>query len=218
MIIGSMSPDFSYILELIGPSLEVHSLWGIFYFCVPVSVLICWVYSKFLRTAWEEIFPWLFLREKVGLGSIAISAAIGAATHIIWDGFTHRTGWFVLRIELLGEIAFRIGGRDLPWYKLLQYASSLVGAVLVLGAIYVTVNCDPLNRWVGSWKKLSAVALSTLLLALLFSAPLLIMLFQAEGPKIENIVVWIAFRSLGAMAIVFLLYPAYVRLRSSAIS
>lgn len=218
MIIGSMSPDFSYILELIGPSLEVHSLWGIFYFCVPVSVLIVWVYSRFLRTAWEEIFPWLFLREKVGLGSIAISAAIGAATHIIWDGFTHRTGWFVQRIELLGEIAFRVGGQDLPWYKLLQYASSLVGALLVLAAIYVTVNCDPLNRWVGSWKKLWAVALSTFLLAVLFSAPLLIMLFQVEGPKIENIVVWIAFRSLAAMAIVFLLYPAYVRLRRGVIN
>ncbi|RYZ49511.1 MAG: DUF4184 family protein [Proteobacteria bacterium] len=214
MIIGSTSPDFSYILELVGPSLEVHNALGIFYFCIPISVVLWWFYSKYLRKAWEEIFPWLSLTEKVGPLWAAISAAIGAATHIVWDGFTHRTGFFVQRIDVLNEVAFSLGGRDLAWYKLLQYASSLVGALVVLAAIYVTVNCDPLNRWIGSWKKLWAVLFSCLALALLFSAPLLTLLMQVEGPKIENIVVWIAFRSLGALAIVFVAYPLYERLRA----
>jgi hypothetical protein len=58
---------------------------------------------------------------------------VGALSHIIWDGFTHATGWAVARIPLLASpVELPAVGR-LRWYKLLQYGSTLLGGVLLIG-------------------------------------------------------------------------------------
>lgn len=60
-----------------------------------------------------------------------ISAALGAATHVLWDSFTHMDQWGVRWITVLDE---RVLG--VPLYHQLQYGGSAV-ALVVLAAFLV---------------------------------------------------------------------------------
>ncbi len=62
---------------------------------------------------------------------ILISAFIGVSSHIIWDGFTHASGFFVENIRGLKSV-FHIGGQRLQIFSVLQHLSSLVGIVAVV--------------------------------------------------------------------------------------
>jgi Domain of unknown function (DUF4184) len=53
---------------------------------------------------------------------LVISIWLGAITHIVWDSFTHPTGWAVQHLLWLQSL---IG--QWPLYKLLQYGSGLLG-------------------------------------------------------------------------------------------
>jgi hypothetical protein len=59
---------------------------------------------------------------------LVISIWFGAISHIVWDSFTHPTGWAVQHLMWL---QLPIG--PLPIYKLLQYGSGLFGLVALGG-------------------------------------------------------------------------------------
>ncbi|MGB0581901.1 MAG: DUF4184 family protein, partial [Limisphaerales bacterium] len=55
-----------------------------------------------------------------------------AATHVIWDSFTHPWGWPVEKFPILQSIAINTSFQEFPVYKLLPFASSLFGTALVI--------------------------------------------------------------------------------------
>ena len=103
LVVGSMSPDFIYILKLAPKIGYTHTLPGLFTFCLPASWVVLWLYQM-LKQPLASLVPGLVPepmpaavgRERLkrfGLTSLSILA--GACTHIVWDGFTHETGWMV---------------------------------------------------------------------------------------------------------------------------
>jgi hypothetical protein len=144
LIIGSMAPDFVYFFSLGISGSFSHSLLGILMYCLPVGVLVYIVYYALVRQpflAWlpSEIsarMKWQIqwpLRSTRAVWVVIVSLLIGASMHIVWDAFTHDNTVVVNRIGLLRSLV-SVGGYQLPLFKVLQHASSLLGFIVI--AIY----------------------------------------------------------------------------------
>ena len=141
LMIGSMSPDFAYFLP--GDPLRelTHSVAGIFWFCWPVSFGIWLLFVRVLEEPTRALLPdhWhdrfaasdreFSLRVFV-LASLAI--VLGAATHILWDSFTHRGTAVVDAFPALHAVAFHLHGWRIRWFMLLQHLSSVLGFLALL--------------------------------------------------------------------------------------
>ncbi|MFJ7069395.1 DUF4184 family protein [Streptomyces sp. NPDC101115] len=145
LVAGSFSPDMTYFAASVVPGAMLfgkvtHSFLGV----VTVDVLITavvvalwlmvreplvallpprWrgrVYGFVRGRSWRE-------RRPVALaGWFAVSAAIGATTHVVWDAFTHLDRWGTRLIPVLGEV---VGG--FPVYLYAQYGGSALALVLL---------------------------------------------------------------------------------------
>jgi len=118
LVIGTLSPDFEYLVRLAPRSDLSHSLLGVIFFCLPTSLVAWAMFAALIRPALVDVPAARIDARLVGLGAVA--ATIGAFTHLAWDGFTHEHGWAVARIPAL-----------LPWYKVLQHASTVAGCLVV---------------------------------------------------------------------------------------
>ena len=124
LMVGSMAPDFGYIFSYEASRALTHSFAGLFIFSLPVGLAVWLFYVRwhpcFAHT--DAITPPLVLRA-------AIAIVLGAATHLLWDSFTHR-GTFVTDAfpVLLGRTP---GFSWLPIYHLLHGLSSVVGLVIL---------------------------------------------------------------------------------------
>lgn len=145
LVAGSFAPDMTYYAaSVLSGAMRfgdvTHAFWGVF----TVDVLI----------AWALVGLWLLVREplvallpragqrrtaallrcgapraRVGASLVArwyVSAVLGAATHVVWDAFTHLDRWGMRVLPVLGE---EIAGSPLYWY--LQYGGSAVAAVVI---------------------------------------------------------------------------------------
>jgi hypothetical protein len=144
LIIGACAPDLSYVYALRELGDFAHVFPGFILFCVPVGLaVLLWLEALILpalRLALPEVagIQWGRFVRTEGLPRTplawlltAVALVLGAATHVLWDGFTHHTMW---PAELLyPDIRVPVGSRDLPLARVLQHTSSLVGSLLVLG-------------------------------------------------------------------------------------
>lgn len=133
LAIGTMIPDFQYFIALKPVRAIGHSLPGVFIEGVPCSLVLLLVFHYVLKYPLLALAPSgvadrlppmrrfsLFPLSQLFI--IIVSIAIGGISHIIWDDFTHSTGWFVVRFPLLQSKIF-----SLSVYKLLQYGSGILG-------------------------------------------------------------------------------------------
>lgn len=132
LIIGSISPDIPYFLALRPISTYEHSLNGLFVFCLPVSLLIYYLYQRYFKTPVTVLL--MLSLEPVGITykwphfvQLSISILIGAFTHIFLDAFTHSNGWFVIHLPLLNQVIFA-----LPFYRWLQYLGGVLGLLVMI--------------------------------------------------------------------------------------
>ncbi|MEW2067481.1 DUF4184 family protein [Streptomyces sp. NPDC007346] len=152
LVAGSFAPDVTYFADTVIPGAMrfggfTHTFLGV----VTVNVLIAavlvavWV---LLREPLVALLPagvrgrvHTFVRgqrwHRGAFGPSAwlwfgASAALGAATHVVWDAFTHHSRWGT---ELLPVLNRSIGG--FPLYQCAQYGSSAL-ALAVLGWFVVT--------------------------------------------------------------------------------
>lgn len=144
LVIGCFSPDFEYFIRLGPKGIFGHTFPGLFAFDLPVSVLVWWLFHAYAK---EPILAWLpaDIRQRVPSSSplsslrnareivlILISIIIGAATHILWDAFTHRSFWPYDHWSFLRR-AFRLPVvGPLRSYTILQHLSTLVGLIVLL--------------------------------------------------------------------------------------
>lgn len=137
LMVGSMSPDFGYIFsyELSRPL--THSFTGLFIFSLPVGLAVWLFYVAFLEKAtitllsdrWHTRFAHTDAITLPLVLRAAIAIVLGAATHLLWDSFTHRGTFATDAFPVL--LARTPGLSWLPIYHLLHGLSSVVGLVIL---------------------------------------------------------------------------------------
>ncbi|PHM54388.1 DUF4184 family protein [Xenorhabdus sp. KK7.4] len=140
LITGSLSPDLFYSVGLYDIATTAHDLFGWFYTALPLCLLI-FLIVHLLSPSLSSLFPTSLSPNKhsgyKGLFIFVFSLFLGAVTHIIWDSFTHETGFFVKEIPLLQFHLFQsiTNGPGVGVYKILQHLSSCLG-LLYIAIIY----------------------------------------------------------------------------------
>jgi hypothetical protein len=141
LAVGSMTPDFEYLLRLKPLSTWSHTLPGLVTFCLPVG-LVTWVaWELIARAPTRELLALDTDGHRCPMSPTSLAVAtfaviIGAATHLAWDAFTHSGRLGALLIPQLEQEAWRIGSYSLRWFSVLQHLSTVLGAV-VLGLWYL---------------------------------------------------------------------------------
>lgn len=147
LLIGSLTPDFGYYLSWLDLSRLAHRFPDGLPVCVLSGLLLLALFYA-LRRPVCHLLPQphrgallaLVAAERAwsltSLLSIVVSLAIGAATHMAWDGLTHRGGWAVMQMLALQEPLFRLWGTGVPAYQVLQHSSTAIG-VAALAWVYV---------------------------------------------------------------------------------
>ncbi|MCA6376459.1 MAG: DUF4184 family protein [Cytophagales bacterium] len=143
LIMGSIAPDFEYFFRMRIQSNFSHTVGGLFYFDLPVGLLLSIVFHNLIRDALYENLP-TTLKNRLRVFKtfkwneyfrghyfvVIVSILIGASSHLFWDSFTHIHGYFVDRLSTLqGSVNFM--GHDIGVYKLLQHLSTLIGGLVI---------------------------------------------------------------------------------------
>lgn len=138
LVIGTWAPDLEYVLHLEARGKFGHTPAGLVVFCLPATLVLWAVWRALIRPALTQLLPPALRRAAEApppgrhsdvLPLAVFAALIGAATHILWDGFTHPGGWAVALIPALERPAFGLWW--LPWFSVLQHISSVVGCAIV---------------------------------------------------------------------------------------
>jgi hypothetical protein len=141
LMFGSMSPDFSYFLPGDLAVLPTHTFLGLFWFCLPAGLLVWMLFVHLLETPTISLLPeaWRMRipasERSITFATLAYACAavvIGAATHVIWDAFTHRWTPVTDALPVLRVPLFRIGYQNIYLYKLLQHLSTVAGMAILL--------------------------------------------------------------------------------------
>lgn len=139
LVIGTFAPDFEYFISL-GPHGRFgHSIRGAILLTLPVALFTLWIFHRFVKRPVVRLLPHgLQSRLAKHLGEfrfggvrrfllIVVSTLLGIATHLLWDSFTHVNTWLWRHWEFLREpVRIPMLG-TVPHYKLLQWASTVVG-------------------------------------------------------------------------------------------
>lgn len=149
-----MTPDFEYFIRMKMKSIYSHTCAGLFWWDLPLGIFLVFIYQRLLKDKLIQNLPIGLYRRFYTyqgftitqstycyLSVLLISVLIGAASHILWDGFTHPTGYFVTKLPILKE-HFSIGEHTVAIYKALQHSSSILGAAI----IFYTINALPQAR------------------------------------------------------------------------
>jgi len=147
LVIGSVAPDFEYFARMKVYSVYSHTWTGLFWFDLPIALLLTFVYHdvvrdtfishlpKTLRSRFEQYNTLDWNRHFIKNSPIIIlSILVGSASHLFWDSFTHINGYFVVMWNMVKPIS--LFGIEIPLYKLVQHCSTLIGGVVILAAIY----------------------------------------------------------------------------------
>jgi len=149
LIIGSMVPDFEYFAHGEQAGSFSHTFLGLAVFCVPATLILGAIWYSLIRRPIYTIAP-ISLRSRLDSGpwqarwtwrtvlSCVAGAAIGALSHLLWDGFTHAKGQVTERVHQLKQPVEVPGVGTIVLHRVLQYASTLVG-LLVLAIVIVRV-------------------------------------------------------------------------------
>lgn len=140
-----MSPDFEYFFKMSVSSQYGHTLLGIVYFDIPVTIAVALLFHQvvknnlianlpvFFQIRFQNLLMLDFKQSlKTHLVPIIISAGIGALSHICWDAFTHNDGFFAQRISWYKHVVIPFDGVQYPLFYGLQQISTFTGFAIVL--------------------------------------------------------------------------------------
>lgn len=134
---GSMSPDLWYYLPGSWvPQPSTHTVWGILVWDVLFGVVM-WLAWRAASSALYDIAPdpirrrWRLPTEPFSAWRfVPVAVLIGAATHVLWDEFTHGGRFGDTHIAVLAaSYATPLG--PVAGYQLLQYFSGAFGLAVI---------------------------------------------------------------------------------------
>jgi len=166
LIIGSTAPDFEYFLRMDMIRTHSHDFWAIFYFNIPLTLLLYFMFQLIVKTPLinnsTSFFYSRFNRFKYqnhklftfkNLITVTMSAGIGVFSHLLWDSFTHKEGFFEGYLPILLD-SFHFLNKDVILFQFLQMWSSVFGGLYILYFIYKMpteshkTESNPLKFWI----------------------------------------------------------------------
>jgi membrane-bound metal-dependent hydrolase YbcI (DUF457 family) len=138
LMIGSMAPDFGYFFVHGGGRELTHSFMGLVLFSLPAGLAVWLFYVAILEKAtitllsdrWHTRFAHTDALTAPLVARACLAVLLGAATHVVWDAFTHRGTFATSAFPAL--LAPTPGFAWLPIYHLLHAASSVLGLVVLV--------------------------------------------------------------------------------------
>jgi hypothetical protein len=137
LVIGSIAPDLGYYVFAFDLATLAHQWPGLVLVCLPLGWVI-FMFLRLMQTHFIYLLPQIqrqalqaHLSESLGLSVsqmiwISLSLLLGAMTHIVWDAFTHVSGFAVAYFDVLRE-PVEIAGFHTRVFHLLQHLSTLIG-------------------------------------------------------------------------------------------
>ncbi|WOV86919.1 DUF4184 family protein [Sporosarcina oncorhynchi] len=180
LVLGSMAPDFEYFLRG-KPNGEIgHTFVGFLVLNLPIVLIVYFVYLTYIHKALFSHLPSILqdtYSQKVDssrwLKAVVFlySALFGMLTHVVWDSFTHVSGYMVKKLSFLSNTVHFLSF-DIPIFKILQHGSTLVGIALIIGYMYFRTakNRCTRNKTATSQQKIIYWGLIALLAAFLFGS------------------------------------------------
>lgn len=147
LVAGSFAPDMTYFADTAIPgAMEfgqvTHAVWGVFTVDVLIAAVLValWLLLReplvaLLPTPWQGRVHTFLRGQRREPGPLrplevlrfALSAALGAATHVVWDAFTHHDRWGT---DLVPALNHTVGG--FPAYQFVQYGSSALALTVLV--------------------------------------------------------------------------------------
>lgn len=141
LVIGSMTPDLPYFLPVLVSADVTHSPGGVVSLDAALGLGVFLVWHGLLSRPALASAP-AALRGRVGaqatlglrtrlssLGRVLmvlLSLSVGAATHTVWDAFTHAGRWGTTHVSWLAQEHGPLAG-----YRWAQYGSGVFGVLVV---------------------------------------------------------------------------------------
>lgn len=175
LMVGSMSPDFPYLLALAPVNAPGHSLLGVLEYCVAPSLFVLALWYRWLERPLLNLLR--LPRREIVFGvwaycMILIGILLGAYSHVLWDATSHIDGVFVAGSEFWQHRFFGI-----PLFKWNQYTSGALG-LLALAIWYLHAV---LNNWQSAYKGHIRLGLSIHCVSLLFFVILANLIHQSKN-------------------------------------
>ncbi len=145
LVIGTTTPDLVYLGTSLGAA--AHRPAGLLLYCLPLGLVAFVVVEALVLPVVGPLLVALGPRRirpqaRRLLGprplprglrawlALALALLLGAATHQLWDGFTH--AWLWPARALYPDLVVPLFGRPILLARILQHTSSLLGLLLVL--------------------------------------------------------------------------------------
>jgi hypothetical protein len=159
LVIGSLIPDLVRLPFISIERAQSHSLPGVFLYCLPAGIFLYFVFEYLMKGALIELLPVPVQRrldrdalngkKALTAGSffnVCVSILIGAATHILWDSFTHEDGFLVESFIYLRTRIFSASRYDSNLYILFYHLSTLIGVFLTIYWIIKWYRTAPVRQ------------------------------------------------------------------------
>ena len=158
LIFGTFAPDLEFFIRFEPAGHFGHSARGFFLFSLPVAFIAFWLFHDVLKEPLAALMPHA-VRERIVPGTYPLSLRqprrlllvlgsllVGAATHILWDAFTHNGYWPARHLPWFWQsVTFPMIG-ELHNYKILQYASSVFGLIVLVLWFRHWIRTAPVHR------------------------------------------------------------------------
>lgn len=179
LVTGSIAPDFEYIIN--GTRTFSHTLKGAVWLDLPVAIIIALIFHNFVREKLVAHLPKFLYKRFAGLKNIRwnlyfkkhspiviVSVLFGIGTHLLWDSFTHGTGYFVIRLPVLQQNV-AVEGIRMPMQALVWFLSSIAGAIVIIIFVYFLPKKYSTSKKSIAWFWIKFILIMALISAFLFS-------------------------------------------------
>jgi uncharacterized membrane protein (UPF0182 family) len=181
LVVGSMVPDFEFLLRLKETACFGHTWLGLVVFDVPFGILLSFIFHGLIRNVLVFHLP-RPLRERFAVfvsfnwkqyimqnrARFLLSLLAGICSHVVIDAFTHGDGFIAVGHPIFyKEISIWIF--PLPVYYILQLTTSLLGALYMLWLIIKMKRGNDLQAGNGSsgyWFNLTALTFGVFIVRL----------------------------------------------------
>ena len=142
LIVGSLVADAGYLGKSFRLEEITHRPSGLFAICLPAGVVTVLAFYavrsrlfSILPNPFRRIFGPLLEQPAASLRVIVLSVLVGAATHLLWDSFTHEAGALTRRLAVLQKPLTQVRNHPVRLCHFFWYGSTL-GGVAWLGCAY----------------------------------------------------------------------------------